>query len=451
MMRYIRLLSRFIVGVVFIFSGFVKVVDPLGSAYKFADYFTAFKLGFLEFLALPMGIFLSAFELVLGITLLLGYRRKTISLILMWFMSFFTLLTLVLALFNPVSDCGCFGDALILTNWQTFFKNVVLMIFVLILYFSRKRETAGGHLVAEWLLVGSLFLMASAFSFWNYRHLPLMDFRPYDVGTVIREEMEIPEGVPVDEYSTTLIYKNKTTGKESSFTMDDYPDDTVQWEFVTSESKLVKRGYEPPIHDFAVMDAYGNDIVDMILSDDNFSLLMVSYDLTTADKEALVRAGEWSQLESFASDFSFYAVTATNSAEVESISGELALAYKFLAGDEIMLKTIVRSNPGFMLVKQGTILAKWGFRDLPLLEQLDSQWSELVGNASVPMDEETQLLMESGVLEEFSFDVVDFDQFTPELLWKDNAARRERGVAIAFILAVLLLVFISGHISPWKL
>ena len=119
-MRYIRLLSRLVVGMVFIFSGFVKAVDPLGSAYKFADYFAAFRMEFLEFLALPMGIFLSAFEMGLGISLILGYRRKAVFAVVMWFMSFFTLLTLVLALFNPVSDCGCFGDALILTNWETF-------------------------------------------------------------------------------------------------------------------------------------------------------------------------------------------------------------------------------------------------------------------------------------------------------------------------------------------
>ena len=116
-----------ILGMVFIFSGFVKAVDPLGSAYKFADYFTAFKLGFLENLTLPMGILLSAFELVLGITLILGYRKKISYWLTMWFMVFFTVLTFILALFNPVTDCGCFGDALILTNWQTFFKNIVLM------------------------------------------------------------------------------------------------------------------------------------------------------------------------------------------------------------------------------------------------------------------------------------------------------------------------------------
>jgi hypothetical protein len=220
---------------------------------------------------------------------------------------------------------------------------------------------------------------------------------------------------------------------------------------VTSESKLVKRGYEPPIHDFALMDDDGRDRVEELLSDREYSLLMFSYDLTKADREALIRAGEWLQLESFAGDFSFYAVTATSSAEVESISAELALAYGFLSGDEIMLKTMVRSNPGFMLLKNGTILAKWGYRDLPLLEELDPQWPELIGNASAPLDEETQLLMESGVFEEFSFDVLDFDQLTPELLWKDGAAKRERGASLAFVLAVLLVIFVSGHISPLRL
>lgn len=449
-MKYIRLLSRLIVGVVFIFSGFVKAVDPLGSAYKFADYFTAFKVGFLEFLTLPMGIFLSAFELVLGITLILGYRRKTTFQVLMWFMSFFTVLTLILALFNPVSDCGCFGDALILTNWQTFFKNVVLMLFVLTLYFSRNRETETGSPLKEWMVVGSLFVLASLFSFWNYRHLPLIDFRPYDVGTVISEEMETPDGMPVDQYKTTLIYKNRESGKTSSFTMDNYPKDTLQWEFVNSESKLIKKGYEPPIHDFAIMDVNGDDIVYEILSEEGYSLILISYKLSGADEEALVRVGEWSQLEILANDFSFYAVTATPSAEVESISAELDLDYQFLAGDEIMLKTIVRSNPGFMLLKNGVILGKWSYRDFPTLDELDPQISELIGNASAPMDEEVQMLMDAGVYDEFSFDVVDFDGLLPELILNEGAAKREKGVALAFLLALIVALLLSGYISPVK-
>ncbi len=450
-MKYIRLLSRLLVGVVFIFSGFVKAVDPLGSAYKFADYFTAFKLGFLDFLALPMGIFLSAFELILGLTLVLGYRRKTTFTVLLWFMSFFTLLTFILALFNPVSDCGCFGDALILTNWQTFFKNVVLMVFVLLLYFGRNSTYDSGPVLREWIVVGVLFAGASLFSFWNYRHLPLIDFRPYDVGTVIREEMEIPDGVATDEYTTTLIYRNKQTGKSESFSMENYPKDTLQWVFVDSESKLVSRGYDPPIHDFAIMDAYGNDLVDEILSNRGYSLFMISHDLAGADKEALSHAGEWSQLEVFASDFSFYAVTSSTSAEVESISSDLGLGYPFLAGDEIMLKTIVRSNPGFMLVKNGTILGKWAFRDFPTLEQLDPYWSELIGNASAPLDEETQLLMEAGgAYDEFSFDVVEFDHFIPELLLNEDARKRENGVSLAFVLALFIAILLSGYISPLR-
>ncbi len=450
-MKYIRLLSRLLVGVVFIFSGFVKAVDPLGSAYKFADYFTAFKLGFLDFLALPMGIFLSAFELILGLTLVLGYRRKTTFTVLLWFMSFFTLLTFILALFNPVSDCGCFGDALILTNWQTFFKNVVLMVFVLLLYFGRNSTYDSGPVLREWMVVGVLFAGASFFSFWNYRHLPLIDFRPYDVGTVIREEMEIPDGVATDEYTTTLIYRNKETGKSESFSMENYPKDTLQWVFVDSESKLVSKGYDPPIHDFAIMDAYGNDLVDEILSNRGYSLFMISHDLAGADKEALSHAGEWSQLEVFASDFSFYAVTSATSAEVESISSELGLGYPFLAGDEIMLKTIVRSNPGFMLVKNGTILGKWAYRDFPTLEQLDPYWSELIGNASAPLDEETQLLMEAGgAYDEFSFDVVEFDHFIPELLLNEDSRKRENGVSLAFVLALFIAILLSGYISPLR-
>ncbi len=445
-MKYLRLLSRVILGMVFIFSGFVKAVDPLGSAYKFADYFNAFKLGFLEFIALPMGVLLSAFELVLGIALILGYRKRMIFGITMWFMAFFTLLTFILALFNPVSDCGCFGDALILTNWQTFFKNLVLMIFVLILWFGRKMDTARGPVIGEWMLIGSLYVMAALFSYWNFRHLPLMDFRPYDVGTVISEKMIVPEGMPVDEYETSLIYQSKETGKTTSFTMDNYPKDTLLWDFVTSESKLLKKGYEPPIHDFAMMDDYGNDLAADILLDKEYSLIMFSHDLSGANSEGLKLAGDWSQLGILADDFSFYSVTSTSTSEVADLSSELDLIYDFLAADEIMIKTIIRSNPGFLLLKNGAIMGKWGWRDFPILEELLPEWSELIGNASAPMDEEAQLLMEAGVYEDFSFAVIEFEQFIPDLVLKKGALDKERGVLIGFILAVLLLMLLSEYL-----
>jgi len=449
-MKYIRLISRIILGIIFIFSGFVKIVDPLGSAYKFADYFNAFRLGFLEFAALPLGIFLATFELVLGIILILGYRRKIVFFVSMWFISFFTLLTFVLAIFNPVSDCGCFGDALILTNWQTFFKNVVLMVFVLILYFHRKKEVGSDRRIGEWVVLGVLFLMASCFSFWNYRHIPLIDFRPYEVGTVIAEGMEIPEGAPQDQYETSLVYKNKKSGKSESFAIENYPKDTLLWEFESSDSKLIKKGFEAPIHDFSIMDEDGTDLANEILSDRDYSLILICHNLNNSDQSALQIARGWSQLEILAGDFTFYAVTATPSAEVQSISSALNLGYGFYAADEIMLKTIIRSNPGFVLLKNGTILGKWGYRDFPAIEDLDPEWSELVGNASAPVDEETQLLMEAGVYEDFSFNVVDFDRFLPDLLFKRSTKRGERRAIVAFIMGLIILLLLTQYMSPTK-
>ena len=324
------------------------------------------------------------------------------------------------------------------------------MVFVLILWLSRNREEVTARPIKEWMVIGSLFLMASLFSLWNYRHLPLIDFRPYDVGTVISEEMEMPEGAPVDQYRTTLVYRNRKSGKTTSFTMDNYPKDTVQWEFVNSESKLIKKGFEPPIHDFAIIDAYGNDIAGEILSDRGYSLLMISHELEKAGEKALVMAGEWSQLQILANDFSFYAVTATNSSEVDVISSRLDLPYSFFAGDEIMLKTMVRSNPGFILLKNGAILGKWSFRDFPSLDQLDPKWSELIGNASAPMDEDMQMLMDAGVYDEFSFDVVEFDRFLPGLLLNNQASKREQGAVLSFILVLVVVILLSGYISPVK-
>jgi len=447
-MKYIRLLSRVVLGIIFVFSGFVKAVDPLGSAYKFSDYFTAFRIGFLDVAALPLGVGLSAFEMVVGMALILGYRRQVVVHVVIWFMFFFTLLTLVLALFNPVSDCGCFGDALILTNWQTFLKNLVLMLFVLVLFFGRKADQDRGSRAGEWTVIALLFAGACLFSVWNYRHLPLVDFRPYDMGTVIADEMVVPEGSPVDEYETTLEYRNRTTGETETFTIEDYPDDTILWEFVNSESRLVKRGDEPPIHDFAIMDGEGNDLVDQILADPGYSLLMICHDLSKASESALVAATEWSRLERLAGDFSFYPVTASTTASVEAIATSLDLGYSFFAGDEIMLKTIVRSNPGYMMIHNGAIVGKWGYRDFPSLEELDPSVAGLMVNVGTPRDEETALLLEAGIYEEFSFDIIEFGQLVPGLVYERLSTGLESRVILGFVLAVVMLLLCSNLVSP---
>jgi len=448
-MKYLSIASRLILGTVFIFSGFVKSVDPLGSAYKFSDYFAAFKLSFLSFLALPLGLILSAFELVLGITLLLGYRRRITYRVLFWFMGFFTLLTLILALFNPVSDCGCFGDALILTNWETFLKNIVLMVFVVPLFMIRDRDAHDHiHPVREWGIVGALFLVVIGFSLWNHAHLPVVDFRPYDVGTLIQEEMEIPEGAAVDDYETELIYREKASGKSERFTLENYPRDTTLWEFVDSESRLISKGYDPPIHDFAIIDAGGGDMADQILSDDGFSLVMISHDLTKANEAALLKARDWAQLEMLAGEYAFYPVTATPESEIGNIAMTLDLGYTFYSADEIMLKTVVRSNPGFLLIRNGVIVGKWSFRDFPAIEDIDPDWTELMGNAAVPVDEETLMLMEAGVYEDFSFDVIDFDPSITSFLMEQSQDRKEGRMIVIVGLCIALMLLISARISP---
>jgi len=449
-MKYFRVFCRIILGSVLIFSGFVKTVDPLGSAYKFSDYFNAFGLGFMEGLSLPLGIFLSSFELVLGIILILGYRRKIVYWILMWFMSFFTLLTFILAIFNPVTDCGCFGDALILTNWQTFLKNVILMIFVISLYVQRKLEMDIDNSFKEWMMAVLLFAGAISFSVWNYSHLPLLDFRPYEVGTVIRDKMEIPEGAAIDQYETSLIYKNKESGKSETFSIENYPKDTMVWEFESSESKLISKGFEPPIHDFAIMDEMGMDLADEILADKGYSLVMISHDLSKSKESALLKARDWSQLEILANEFTFYAVTSSPTEQVNSIAESQGLGYGFQSADEVMLKTIIRSNPGFLLLKNGTIIGKWGYRDFPAIDELDPGWTELIGNASAPLDEESQMLMEAGVYEDFSFDVLEFDRFTPDLIYSEKTKSSERNSVIAFVMGIVILLLLARFVSPIK-
>jgi hypothetical protein len=443
----LRKLSRWFTGIVFLFSGFVKAVDPLGSAFKFGDYFIAFRLEFLDPITLPLSMFLSAFEIVLGLILILGYQKKIAYWVLLVFMSFFTLLTLVLALTNPVSDCGCFGDALILTNWQTFLKNMVLMVFVLVLFAGRKTSgnVLGNGMERFFILIffsGSILL-----SLYSLRHLPLIDFRPYDIGTSIPEEMSIPEDAAMDEYETTLFYQNLETGEERVFTIENYPRDTARWKFVTSESKLISKGYEPLIHDFGISDPDGSDITDMLLSDKGYTLLLIAYDLTDSDPDALYMANDWYALDMLAGDFNFIAVTATASTALREIIDNLGLDYPFYSGDETMLKTVVRSNPGFVLLKNGIILGKWSYRDLPPVSDWGADWNELIEQNSVAQDPEIEMMIQEGLLEDFNWNVIDFEEEALPVVMERLSGQSEARVWAVYILTVLLLLILLKNLA----
>jgi uncharacterized membrane protein YphA (DoxX/SURF4 family) len=448
-MRFIRFFSRVFLGIVFVFSGFVKAVDPMGSAYKFSDYFHAFGLEFLDGISVPLAIFLSAFEMVLGLALLLGYQKKKTYWALLFFMGFFTILTFILALTNPVSDCGCFGDAIILTNWETFFKNIVFMVFVLLLFSSRKRvKNILDERIERWVLV-FLFAAGSGFSVYTLRHLPILDFRPYDIGTFIPDEMEIPEDAPRDEYKTILYYKNLKTDETEEFTIENYPEDTVNYAFLTSESQLVRKGYEPPIHDFGLMDPNGKDITDEVLAFSGYTLLMVSHDLEKADMDALHQGNNWSKLELFAGDFRFIPITASAGSVVEDIAATAGVEYNFYGGDEIMLKTMVRSNPGFLMLKNGTIVSKWGYRDFPSFHEWSSDWPELIEQYAQAQDPDIFQLIEEGFVEDIQYNLIEFDRVANSLMLEWNMKQRDRCRWELFIL-ILVIVLMSTAFLPTR-
>ncbi|MGM0666481.1 MAG: BT_3928 family protein [Bacteroidota bacterium] len=362
-MMMLRSLSRYISGFVFIFSGLVKGIDPMGSMYKFMDYFTAFHLDALQPLAYSLGVILCTAEFIIGFAILTGIRMKPAAWGLLVFMAGFTPLTFYLALANPVSDCGCFGDAIHLTNWQTFYKNIIISVFVVIVFVNRKKYKTVSDAPGEWTILIIITTAFILFVQYNYRHLPVVDFRPYNTGANIPEQMHIPEDAPADEYETTLIYEKN--GQQEEFTLENYPADDTSWTFVDSRSRLVKKGYEPPIHDFSLMTPEGQDLTDIILSDQGYSFLMLSIKFSEAER-TLIEKGIESGLKCREEGISFYVLTASTPELINDYEDELNIFYI----DETTMKTIIRANPGFMVIKEGTIGAKWAGRDLPPADEL---------------------------------------------------------------------------------
>jgi Methylamine utilisation protein MauE len=357
-MKLLRFISRIIVGLVFIFSGTVKAVDPLGSAYKFTDYFTAFNLEFLKFAALPLGILLCTAEFISGFSVLSGYRIRSGIWGVLILMIIFTPLTLILALTNPVSDCGCFGDAIHLTNWQTFGKNVILLALVIILFTGRDQVKQILNPIHEWTIITAVTILFVGFSLLNLRHLPLFDFLPYKKGVNIAESMKIPEGKPADEYKTTFIYEKDGISKE--FTLENYPANDSSWKFVDQKSVLVKKGYAPPIHDFMITAPDGHDITGKILSDTGYVFLMISKKLEEANPKDLGKGLSIGKICS-SQNIEFFMITASSTKEARRLPNSLIPC----TADETTLKTMIRSNPGYILLRNGTILGKWSWANIP--------------------------------------------------------------------------------------
>ncbi|MFN8241661.1 MAG: DoxX family protein [Bacteroidales bacterium] len=356
-MRIIRTISFIIVGIVLVFSGIVKGIDPLGTAYKLQDYFVAFGMQSLRFLGLPLSILLCTVEFITGISLLTGAFRKAgiVSAFIMF--AFFTPLTLVLAISNPVSDCGCFGDAIHLTNWQTFGKNLFLVFFVLLLFFSRDTGMVTSRKKSMVILISSVLLFF-IFTWYNLRYLPVIDFLPYSVGTSIPEKMKIPEGAPAGKYESIFIYEKDGVRKE--FTIDNYPANDSTWKFVETKTTITEKGYIPEIHDFSITGMNGEDLTDSVLSSKGYTLLMISRKLKKAGEKEFLEGMKVRELCT-SNGVGFLVLTSSPTTDITELGTDATIC----TTDDTTLKTIARSDPGFLLIKNGIIIGKWSLAGLP--------------------------------------------------------------------------------------
>ncbi|MCG9972899.1 BT_3928 family protein [Christiangramia crocea] len=353
-MKAIVSIARILVGVLFIFSGFIKLNDPVGFSYKLQEYFSepVLDIPFLIPFALIIAIVIVIFELVLGIMLLIGYARKFTSWSMLVMIIFFTFLTFYSAYFNKVTDCGCFGDAIPLTPWESFYKDVILFILILIIFFNQKFiNPIFSPKYHKWVIFIS-FIASFAFCYHVLMHLPVFDFRPYKVGNNIAEKMSVPEGAA--EAVFAYEWKFSQNGEEKIIRNNGaYPQ--VEGEFIGVETTQVEEGYVPPIHDFVIESEEG-DITGDILSEDKV-LLIIAYNLRSTEREGYKAVKSLSE-EANQKGYRVIGLTASGDQLQNALKKKYDLNFDFYQTDETALKTIVRSNPGILTLEKGTITQK---------------------------------------------------------------------------------------------
>lgn len=353
---------RLLLGVTFILSGYVKAIDPLGTQYKIEDYLEALAWQGMvpDWMTLGVSVVLSALEFCLGVFILLAIRRRVVSKITLVFMAIMTVVTLWLAIANPISDCGCFGDAIKLSNTETLLKNIVLLGCAIVTAIWPTRMWRFISRSNQWIVFNYTIFFIIVSSLYCLYKLPLFDFRPYHVGANIQQGMVIPEGAEQPTFETTFLLKKNGVTKE--FTLDNYPDST--WTFVDSKTIQTAQGYVPPIHDFSIQTQQGDDLTQEVLNDTSYTFLLISPHLEYADDSNF---GDIDRIYEYAQTYNypFYCLTSSTDSHIKRWQNLTGAEYPFYMTDETTLKTIIRSNPGLLLLKKGTIIRKWSHNDLP--------------------------------------------------------------------------------------
>ena len=358
-MKYLVHISRVLVGILFIISGLIKLNDPLGFSYKLQEYFSTevLNIPFLEPYALAISVFVVVFEVVLGVFLLIGYKPKFTVWSLLLMIVFFTFLTFYSAYFDKVKDCGCFGDALKLTPWESFTKDIVLLFFVLILFIGVKYIKPLFDKLPTTVLALLSFIFSLWFGYHVLMHLPSKDFRAYKIGDNLLENMSIPDDAQkaVQEFTWTF----KVNGEEQEFvTNGSYP--KVEGDYVGVKTKVIEEGYEPPMLDFSIENEDG-DQTEQILQKDNL-IMIVSYNLDTAERDGLIKIKALSD-DAIRKGYTVIGMTSSGEAAKQRIKEEYKLNFDFYLCDEKALKTVVRSNPGVLEIDKGTVKQKFHWND----------------------------------------------------------------------------------------
>lgn len=372
-------ISRAIVGLLFIFSGLIKANDPLGFGYKLQEYFEVFHISFFNDFAPAIAILLCTLEIVLGALLLLGFWARQVAWGILVLIVFFTFLTFYSAFFEVVTSCGCFGDAIPLTPWQSFSKDLILLALIIVIFMDREHiRPMVSNNRAQDLISGFIVIVSLGFGLYTYNFQPIIDFLPYKIGNNIPSLMVVPPGAPLDVYQITYKMKNKKSGEEKTLTDKEYIKTAIwkdtNWEIVGEPvNVLLKKGYDVKIKDLKITDSQGTDYNKEILENPYYNLIVVAYDLNKANKNGI---GDLNALAiNAAENFNIRTVLLTsNSAQsAEEFSNQNKLVMEIFYADGIPLKSMVRANPGLLLLKNGTIINKWHFHNLPSYDELAAE------------------------------------------------------------------------------
>lgn len=358
-MRTLTHIARFLVGGLFIFSGWIKANDTIGFGYKLVEYFEVFGTHVFIPIAVPLAMFICIFEMLVGFTLLIGARVKMTLWLLLLMIIFFTFLTFYSAYFNKVTSCGCFGDAIPLTPWESFSKDLILLVLIIILFIGKNEiNSIFGPRFENTLIILAL-IAATAFPLYTYNYLPVKDFRPYAIGKNIPEQTK---GIP-DELKYRYKVKDKRTGNEKI--LDKLENDYDKYyDFLEPVTEIVKKGVEPKIKDFSISNLNGDDYTQEIIENPDYNFLLICYDLQLTNKDAFGKINDLAILCK-QNHVKFIALTSSTKDVIEQFKKDVQTNIDFYLTDGTVLKTMIRSNPGLMLLKGGTVQDMWHYHSLP--------------------------------------------------------------------------------------